>query len=362
MKYFTDFLDSIKRRDFAPVYLFHGPEEYLRRLAVEKLREVLLDAENQEFNLTRLDGEKAALKEIISAAETAPFFSRRRLLIIDRPTFFRTREGAAGQEEEGSDIKGKKSGGKTSGEEETLINYIASPMPSTCVIFNTPNQVDKRKRIFKTVEKHGKVVEFAPLKPADIRKWLDKQARLVGKNLEPAAADTLLARVGQNLTALHTEINKLIDHAGQSAVIKLEDVKLLTAVPLEENIFNVVDAMGEKNAVKAVSGIQNLLLTRQPPQYILSMVARQFRMLLQVKEALSRGCSFGDLTAATGIHPFVVKKLHQQCKGFDINLLTRALNSLHEIDEGVKTGRKDFAAAMELFIIETCQNSSARLN
>lgn len=340
MKYFTDLLEAVKNRDFAPVYLFHGPEAYLRRLAVEKIREALLDDDNRDFNLTRLDGEKSGISEIISAAETAPFFSGKRLLIIDSPAVFRASPGkgrapeeTAGREEEETN----KPGGKTPGEEEALINYIASPMPSTCVIFNTPDQVDKRKKIYKSVEKHGKTVEFALLKPADIRKWLDKQARLAGKKLEPAAAGALLDRVGQDLTALHAEISKLIDYAGQAPVIKLADVNLLTAVPLEENIFNVVDALGEKKPDKAVSGIRDLLLARQPPQYILSMVARQFRLLLQVKEALSRGCSFGDLASATGIHPFVAKKLYQQCKGFDINLLIRALHSLQEIDAGVKT-------------------------
>jgi DNA polymerase-3 subunit delta len=213
--------------------------------------------------------------------------------------------------------------------------------------------VDKRKKIYKTIEKHGQVVEFSTLKPADIRRWLDKQARLEGKKIESGAVDALLTRAGRDLTALHSQMEKLIDHAGEDSVITLDAVKALTAAPLEESVFNVIDAIGEKNPWKAVSGLHDLLLGNENPQMILSMAARQFRLLLQVKDALAGGCSFSELAGATGIHPFVAKKIHQQSKGFDAGQLIQAIHKLHKIDEDVKGGRLDFTAAMEMFIVET---------
>ncbi|KJS18049.1 MAG: hypothetical protein VR69_02200 [Peptococcaceae bacterium BRH_c4b] len=359
MKYFTGLLDSIKRRDFAPVYLFHGPEAYLRRLALEKITEALLGEGNEELNLISLDGEKASAREVVSMAETAPFFSDFRLIIVDRPVQFR---GSPGKDRGEADMdpedneentKAEKKVSKKDGEDEPLTQYIASPMPTSCVVFNSPDPVDKRKKIYKAVEKYGRVVEFALLKPADIRRWLDKQAHLAGKKIESQAADALLARVGRDLTALHSEMEKLIDHAGEGPVITLDEVKTLTAVPLEESIFSVVDAIGEKNPGKAVSGLKDLLLGRENPQKILSMVARQFRLLLQIKEALAGGCPFADLAGATGMHPFVVKKIYQQAKGFETGQLIHAIHILHKIDKDVKGGRLDFTAAMEMFIVET---------
>ncbi len=355
MKYFTVLLDSIKRRDFAPVYLFHGPEAYLRRLALEKITEALLGEGNEELNLIRLDGEKASAREIVSMAETAPFFSDFRLIIVDRPVQFR---GSPGKDRGEVDMDPEDNEenakiGKKASEDEPLTQYIASPMPTSCVVFSSPDPVDKRKKIYKAVGKHGRVVEFAPLKPVDIRRWLDKQAHLAGKKIESQAADALLTRVGRDLTALHSEMEKLIDHAGEGSVITLDEVKTLTAVPLEESIFSVVDAIGEKNPGKAVSGLKDLLLGRENPQKILSMAARQFRLLLQIKEALAGGCSFGDLAGATGMHPFVVKKVYQQAKGFETGQLIQAIHKLHKIDEDVKGGRLDFTAAMEMFIVET---------
>lgn len=356
MKYYINLLDSLKRGDIAPVYLFHGPEAYLRHQALGKFRKTILSGGAEDFNLNILDGQEVSAPEIISLAETAPFFADKRLIIVNDPPQFKgskkkTREEE--QEAEDNEEDGETSPKKSSGDSE-LLQYITSPMPSTCVIFNTPGPVDKRKKIYRTIEKNGRVVEFALLKSRELIKWLEKQARLAGKQIEPGAAETLIERVGHGLFALQAEINKLIDYTGESPVITREDVTAVTPVPLEEDIFRVVDAIGNKNPATALAGLRDLLLTRHPPQVILSMVARQFRLLLQVKQAVAEGCPAGELAGRTGIHPFVAKKILSQAKNFNFHHLVTTIHSLQAIDVGIKTGRREFLPAMEMLIMEIC--------
>lgn len=360
MKYYINLLDTLKRGETAPVYLFHGPEAYLRQQALERFREALLTGGAEDFNLNKIDGREVSVKDIVSLAETAPFFTEKRLIIVNDPPHFRSakKKGAKEDEiEESITDENKHSGNpnkKKPPEDDVLINYIASPMPSTCIIFNTSETVDKRKKIYRAIEKNGRVVEFSLLKPRELIKWLEKQSRLAGKQIEAEAAEILLERAGHSLLALHSEINKLIDYAGESAHITREHVIKVTPIPLEEDIFKVVDAIGGKKPGLALAGIRDLLLARQPPQVILTMVARQFRLLLQVKEALAEGCPPGELAGKTGIHPFVARKIHSQVKNFSFDNLVKALHSLQEADLAVKTGRMEFLPAMEMLIIEIC--------
>jgi DNA polymerase-3 subunit delta len=187
-----------------------------------------------------------------------------------------------------------------------------------------------------------------------------KRAGQWGRRFAPGAANALLDIAGPSLLALSSEIEKLINYTAGREVITTEEIHLMCPPRLEENIFVVVDAVGNRRYREALAGIEDMLAAKEPPLKILSMIARQFRILLMVRDLNERGCPAREITEKLKIHPFVAQKAAAQSRNFSKPLLIRALTALSELDVGVKTGRMEFYPAMETFLL-TLSVSSGNL-
>lgn len=336
MKYFIDFLAELKKGNVAPVYLFYGPEGYLREQAVERLKEYVLPPGGEQLNFEVLDGSVMSGREIVAAAAYASFIPGRRLVLVKSPQIFQ-----ASAEKNDREIK-------------YVLDYLAAPCPGTCLVFDSAQNVDRRKKIYKETARAGRTIEFTLLKPADLIKWLAKRAREDGCAINREAAEELLARCGRDMYTLYHEMQKLACYTEPGKTIGIEVVRQLVAARVEENIFEVVDAIGEKNCVRALSGIRNLLLQKQQPQQIIGMVARQFRLILQVQGLARAGQSREQIISLLKIHPFVYKKIYAQRQNFPLEQLVKALNKLTELDHNIKIGLVDFYPAMETFVLKIC--------
>lgn len=347
MKYYINLLDSLKRGDIAPVYLFYGEEDYLREQAVLQFRQNLLQPETADFNFDILDGEEITAADIVALAETMPFMAERRVLVVRNPRFFMSgkKAGTTGGEQDNEEPAPR-------GDESLLINYFTRPLKSTCLIFNSKDPVDRRKKIYKTLVKTGQAVDFARLKPAEISRWLAKQARLNGKSLDSGAAEELISRAGNSLSVLLNEIQKVILYSGERKQITVEDIKQVTVPQLEESIFSVLDALAERRCARALQGIRDLLVAKQPPQVILAMIGRQFRLILQAKELLATGYPEGEAAKSLGIHPFAARKIISQCRHFEHGQVVNVLEHLLELDVQVKRGQWEFYPAVEMLLLE----------
>lgn len=347
MRYFIELVKDLKEGHLFPAYLFFGPESYLRREAVKRIREAILPGGADEFNYTTLDGEETQASEIASLASMSPLFSGKRLLVVNNARFFSRKKGSAesGKEEAAEAARG---------DETHILKYLADPSPDTCIIFNTGEEIDRRKKIFKEIARAGKAIEFTLLKAEDLTAWLDKQARLAGKSLAPGAAAEIIARSGNTLQALSMEIAKIISYTGTNRNITINDVLAVTPPNPEEDVFAVVDAIGGRNAARAIAGINRLVLQKQPPLAILAMVARQIRLILRAGEAIRSGIAAADLASRLGIHPFVARKIAAQQRNFNKDQLIRALVVLHGLDSAVKSGKQEFLPGMEAIILGLC--------
>lgn len=336
MKYFVDFLAELKKNHIAPVYLLFGPESYLRDQAIERLKEYILPPGGEQLNYDVVDGSAMSGQEIVTIAASASFLAGRRLVLVRSPQMF---EAKAEKNEQDT---------------KHILDYLRSPCLGTCLVFETAKNVDKRRKIYKEINKVGRAIEFSSLKPTDLTKWLAKRASEEGCNIGREAVEELLARCGRDMYTLYHEMEKLVNYTGAGEMISPETVRQLVAPRLEDNIFEVVDAIGEKNYARALSGIRNLLLHKQPPQQILGMVARQFRLILQVQVLAREGRSREQIIATLHLHPFVYTKIYKQRNNFSAGQLVQALNNLTELDYALKTGRADFYPAMETFILKIC--------
>jgi DNA polymerase-3 subunit delta len=349
--YFIELLNSLKRGVISPVYLFHGEEAYLREQAVLRFKEYLLEGGRSEFNFDLIEGEQATPAEIAAKAETPPFFAGKRLVVVRNPAFFKAGKGSSGgNPAEGGDEPVSK------GREAALLDYLKRPLSSTCLVFTTGEPVDKRRRLYQAIKKIGRAVEFTFLNRRELARWLAQRARAAGTKFGAGAAEHLLDVAGPSLLRLVAELEKLFCYTAGQELITLEDVRMVCPPRVEESIFAIVDAVGEKQCRKALAGIKDLLAAKEPPLRILAMISRQFRLLLQVHTLQGQGFPPAEIPARLKIHPYVAQKVGIQCRRFNRPFLICVFESLSELDLALKTGRQEFYPAMEKLLLELCAN------
>ncbi len=354
MRAFLDFLENVKREGIAPVYLLYGQEDYLRRQAIEELKRRILTEESAQFNFDYVDGEETEAKDIVSLAETPPFFSGLRLVVVHHSPYFtppKRQRAARGKDD--PDISGpKEQEGIVAPGDQVLIKYLENPCKTTCLIFETGQNIDQRKKILKIIRKNGHLFEFAYLTTAELSRWLARRCDRAGKNMSPGCAELFINRLGKSMYTLENELNKLIFYTGSRNDLNREDILKITSPHAEENIFEMVDAIGERESAKGLKGLKGLLEAGYNFAYISFMVARQFRLILQAQELARQGSRGAHLSQSLGVHAFAAKKILAQSCNFKPTQVKEILEKLLELDLSVKTGGQDFYSAMEMFIIE----------
>lgn len=338
-------VNSLERRLVSPVYLLYGEETYIRDEVINMFRDKLLPPEVQDFNLDILDGRETAPDVIATLAATLPFMAEKRVVIVKEAEFFKSRRK---NKDENAEVEKSPAG------EQVLLDYLNAPATSTCLVFST-GAVDKKKKLYKAIEKNGQVVEFSPLKGKELNLWLEHRFAAAGKKIEPPAAAELITAVGNNLQQLVGEAEKLISYTGQRTTIKKDDVTTLVGKTVELSIFELVDAVGERRYEKAVRMMREMVIYGEPPVRLLFMIARQFRLLLQVKVLHSTGCVEKQIASKLQLHPYVTGKCIRQSRNFQREELEQSLEKILAADVAIKTGQQEPLPALEILLAHLCR-------
>jgi DNA polymerase-3 subunit delta len=325
-------------------YLFHGEDEYRRSLQLATMKAKLGDPTTVALNTTELDGRRLTLNELISVCDAMPFLSEKRLVIVhDLAARFERKRGTAEDDsEEGPSFL------------EQFEEYVNRLPESTRLVLVEDHEIEKKNPIYRIVAKsdQGHEREFASLDPGELNRWIAQHVGEKGGRIENTAVSVLAEFVGSDLRLLDQEIDKLLTYVGPERAVTEQDVELLVSYAQEANIFHMVDALGKRDTRRAMELMEQLLEGGQHPLYLLRMITRQFRILIQVKELLAKGTSAEDIRALLRLHPYVVKKTKGQAANFSIEQLEVIYKQLHEVDVAVKSGQMEPALALNLFVTE----------
>lgn len=151
---------------------------------------------------------------------------------------------------------------------------------------------------------------------------------------------------------IRREVEKLVCYKYYDEGITAADVEELCIVQIQNQIFDMVEAVAQKNQKRALELYYNLLALKEAPMKILALIARQFHMLLQVKEMKSKGYQEGEIASRTGLNPYFLKKKYiPQASRFKQLQLEAALRTCVAAEESVKTGRMPDVLGVELIIV-----------
>jgi DNA polymerase-3 subunit delta len=189
----------------------------------------------------------------------------------------------------------------------------------------------------------------------EMANWVRKKVAEMGGGITPPAITKLVEYVGNDTQRAAREIEKLLTYVNYARPVDDDDVAQLTIEDRQSDIFEMVDAIGNRDGKEALEML-HLLLEDNDLIPVYSMVIRQFRLILQAKEILEEGGSEGDVAKQLHLHPFVAHKAAEQSHKFEMAKLETIYKILLAIDVNHKTGKMPMDIALDVFIAGLTHN------
>jgi DNA polymerase-3 subunit delta len=334
-------------------YIFHGEDEFSQAEELARLRGQMAggDPAMADLNTSVLDGGSLAFGELRHVCDSIPFMADRRLVIV---------QGLLSRLSSGS----RSRGASTDEEKEPawkhafvqdLVNYLPKLPPTTRLFFVESSTLPASHPILKLAREEEKKRKgfarlFAQPRDRDLPRWIQQRAQAGGGILSNEAVTLLAAMVGSDLRLLDQEIEKLLLYA-DGRQISTADVQALVSRARETSIFDLVDCVGRCEADRALRLLHRMLDEEAAPLYLLTMLARQIRILIQVSELREQGLSPKEMASRLKLHPYVVEKGLAQARNFTMGQLEAAYQRLVDSDWAIKTGQVEEVLALDLLVV-----------
>lgn len=317
--------EDIKLGQFKQIYLLYGEEAYLKKQYKDKLTKAILP-DGDTVNYAYYEGKGINPAELIDLAETMPFFAERRLIVIENSGFFKSAT-------------------------PELADYMKNMPDTVCFLF-VENELDKRGKMYKAAKDKGRIVEMGRQDEKTLLYWIAGNVKREGRQIKESTARYLVSKTGTDMENLEKEMEKLFSYTLGRNEITVQDIDDICTTQITNKIFEMVEAVAVKQQKKALNYYYDLLALKEPPMRILYLLARQFKLLLEVKDLCGKGYEKSQIAKTVGLHPFVAGKYIQQCRTFSREELRSIMEEVVNTEEMVKTGRLNDVMSVELFIVK----------
>lgn len=331
----------------ADIYVLQGDNELSIQEIIHSLVEDIDSGAFAGINSVRLDGRMAQRSEMSNPINMLPLGGSKRLVVMDYAL---------------EALKAK-------ADQEWLTETVKSMPETTVLVMVVPDSqkfkggemvwqtAGKGHWLRKALQDSGKSVEWIGKPLPSLREmpqWIMNEALSQGAKFEKSASAELANLVGNDLFQARQEIGKALSYCGKDEPITRDVVRLLCSQSREEDIFDMVDAVGQRDARKAL-GLLRVLMQDQPIQYIFTMLVRQARLLIMVREVTDEGGGEKDVISACGTAPFIARKLMDQSRRFSMPDLELIFKRLDCMDESSKTGNATLDVELETLVSELCR-------
>ena len=217
--------EDIKTGQFKKVYLLYGEEDYLKKQYRDKLTKALMN-EGDQMNLAKYEGKDVSVEEVISFADTMPFFADRRVVLVADSGFFKSSQ-------------------------EVLAEYITRIPETTCMVF-VESEVDKRSKTYKAVTKAGCAVDFSMPDERMLTSWMMGRVKAAGKTMTREAWTEFFDRSSDSMDHMDMEMEKLLSYVYEKDSIALEDVEAICTKQVQTKVFEMISFLASKNLTKVL--------------------------------------------------------------------------------------------------------------
>ncbi len=342
--------DSIAEGSLLPCYFFYGEETFLANQFVNKLRATLIDPDNQDFCVEKLNLKDYSWGDVLDAARTVPFlFSSRRFIVVD--------------------LSEKKEENLTALEQTLLKEYLSSPSPQSILLIIFTGSVRRSSQIvrfFSSLPSSAvHVEEVKPLRGVALFDWVDRRFQDLGKIAPPETKKRIVEIVGNNLGRLYSEIEKIDTFVADKKVIDVDDVNEISGWFKTYAEWEMTDSLENADYEHCLRVLDNMFSEGTRPEYILGAIVRFFRNILMAKLWLKEDEKdkkeiFKEFKPQIKekFGSFYTSKFRQF---FDVigsisqKDLTMLLSELEKIDLTFKTSGLSLQTLLEGFLFEYCR-------
>ncbi len=303
----------------------------LLKAKINEYTYAILESKN-DFNYCTFDFEETPLDEIIDTLQSPAFGSDKKMVICKNPYF----------------IKDEKLKLPFTNDLKKLEDYIANPNPDSEWIIICPKKyyIAKNKLINK-IAKNGKVENLLlenENEYYDYGKHLIESANI---KIEEKAMNILFERCINDICKLEREIAKL---ALYNQPIDVNLIQKFVSKPLEDDVFELSNALLSKNHKKIMQVYNDLKLLKIEPVYLISLLANQFRLMLQVSILRKQNDKEENIAEILNVHPYRIKLAIKNTQNYSLQDLKNSLIELSDLDSKIKTGELDRYVDFELFL------------
>jgi DNA polymerase-3 subunit delta len=316
--------------DLKPVYLIYGSEQLLLERAEKRLRDRLAAVADLDFNMETFNGDSSSVEDVLNAANTMPFMSDRRLVVV-------------------RDVDKMDAAAL-----EALAAYAKDPAPYTCLVL-VATKVAKNSKLYRAVAATGVAFEYAAPKRSEYPGEVVKLLRTHGKRIGLPAAERLVDAVGRDLRRLAVEADKLASYVGEADEVTAADVAAAASAGGTASVFELTDAVGDRDAERALRVLRRVVDGGESPLGVEAMLARHVRALIGAKALAARGMTAEAMTQELGMAPWQARNAARQASRYEPTELSAALRGLAAAEEEMKTSPTDAGLVLERWIISTAR-------
>ena len=300
-------ISKIKNKIYSPIYFLMGEETYYIDSITKLLNENVLSDDQESFNKTILYGKDTSVENIISHCKRYPLMSDYQLVVV----------------KEAQDL---------SRNIELLSEYVLNPLMSTILVINYKYKtLDKRKKLYKNIQKFGNVIDCKKIYENHVPNWVENQLKKDLFTIDPKACYMLVDFLGNDLKKIDNQLNKLKINCLNDKYITPNEIEQYVGISKDFNVFELRSAIGNKDLNKALKICDYLSSNnKQTIQITLTSIFNYFVQLFQYHSLKNK--TKNNVAAVIGVNPFFVKDYVETSKNFSMKKISNIISLIKDCD------------------------------
>jgi len=310
------------------IYYLFGEEAYLVQYYKNQLQKALTGGDT--MNTAFFDETAKEAGPIIEFADTYPFFSDKRLIILNQ-------------------VKLPKD------QEEKIASYFENMAETAYFVIIGKDALDKRTKLYKAIDKHGHIAEFKRQEEPMLRKWCGRKIRAAGLEISERDLVYFLHTAGNDMNSLNCELEKVISYCLDKGTVTKDDIAEVTVVDINDKIYGLIDAVATVDRDKAMEEYEKMHTLLVAPAVMIALLGRQFTLIANVKALRARGMQNRDIASRLRMYEFQIDKAYRQGSRFSDKKIRKMMDMCAEAEYLFKSGQFTDVMAVEMLIARLTQ-------
>ncbi|MBT4222538.1 MAG: DNA polymerase III subunit delta [Cryomorphaceae bacterium] len=312
MTEYNKLINDINNGKLSPVYLIHGEESYFTNNIIKNITDSVINETSADFDLKKIYGKKTdetQENEVIDFVKRFPLSGDYNLLIV-------------------------KDSKNLSSDFKNIISYIENVNSKSILVLTFNNNVDKRKKIYKSSLKYGIVYESKKIYENHVYTWIENQCKYKSLNLHPNSIKIIADFTGNDLSQIDNELEKLKLNSSKDEIIRPEEVEDIIGFSKEYNFFELTKVIGKNNYNKSLELVSYMSKNtkKYPLPLIIGTVYSFFNKLFIYHSIENKN----EASKLLGINPYFINEYREASIVFSMKRISRIFGYLLEADKRSK--------------------------